>query len=60
LHLQVGAQPTRGELARAMADMLLVGEEGYHEKVGGARRTAGAHCWKLLETAGTVPALDVG
>jgi hypothetical protein len=30
--VKVGAQPTRGELARAMADMLLVGVEGYHEK----------------------------
>jgi hypothetical protein len=26
--VKVGAQPTRGELARAMADMLLVGSEG--------------------------------
>jgi hypothetical protein len=30
--VKVGAQPTRGELTRAMADMLLVGMEGYHEK----------------------------
>ena len=29
---QVGSQPTRGELARAMADMLFVGLEGYHAK----------------------------
>jgi len=31
-HVKVGSQPTRGELVRAMADMLLVGREGYHEK----------------------------
>ena len=31
-HVKVGAQPTRGELVRAMADMLFVGHEGYHQK----------------------------
>lgn len=31
-HVRVGAGPTNGELVRAMADMALVGVDGYHEK----------------------------
>jgi len=31
-HIKVGAQPTNGGLIRAMADMLLVGVQGYHTK----------------------------
>ena len=29
-HVKVSAQPTHGELVRALADMLLVGVDGYH------------------------------
>ena len=31
-HVKVGAQPTLGELTRAMSDMLLIGVEGYYTK----------------------------
>lgn len=31
-HVRVGAQPSKGELIRALADFLLVGVHGYHEK----------------------------
>lgn len=31
-HVKVGAQPSNGELVRAMADMLLVGIDGYYAK----------------------------
>lgn len=31
-HVKVGGQPSQGELARALADMVLVGVDGYHEK----------------------------
>jgi len=50
-HVKVGSQPTRGELVRCMADMLLVGREGYHEKYN---RLAAAvdDATKKIEAAG--------
>jgi hypothetical protein len=48
---KMGAQPSRGELVRAMADMLLVGVEGYHEKYA-TLATAVADATAQIDAAG--------
>merc|ERR1711937_584381 len=49
--IRVGAPPTKGELVRALADLILVGVEGYYEKYR-ALAAAIALAVKTIETAG--------
>lgn len=50
-HVQVGAQPSHGELVRGLADMLLVGTDGYYEKYR-ALAACVAEATKTMSTAG--------
>eukprot|EP00930_Biecheleria_cincta_P036508 TRINITY_DN25027_c0_g1_i1.p1 TRINITY_DN25027_c0_g1~~TRINITY_DN25027_c0_g1_i1.p1 ORF type:complete len:848 (-),score=132.65 TRINITY_DN25027_c0_g1_i1:57-2600(-) len=50
-HVKVGAQPSHGELVRGLADMLLVGTDGYYEKYR-ALAASVAEATKTMSTAG--------
>lgn len=50
-HVKVGAQPSHGELVRALADMLLVGVDGYYEKYR-ALAASVAEATKTMSSAG--------